>query len=141
MLTVRLVAETVAAHYGVPYREIISDRRPPKTCKARLAVYWLARQLTPHSSSTIGRALGKRDHSTVLHGCATVDARRMIDAAYAADLDQLVTDLSTLLPQPPTAEEIARRVFDGAYITKNEITVLAGAVLGLSGEQQRGKMT
>lgn len=144
MLTVRLIAEAAAAHYGVRYREIISMRRGADVCKARLAVYWLATQLTNHTLFDIGRALGDRDHTTVLRGRDTVVARRAADANYEVELQQLATDLLALdwaidrfgvtLPADLDAEAIAKRILatdrgaDSA--SHDDIVALASAVLG-----------
>lgn len=50
---------------------------------------WLARQATAASLPVIGRVLGGRDHTTVLHGVRTMDRLIASDPAWrkrAADL-------------------------------------------------------
>ena len=48
--------------------ELASERRHKPTCRARHIFYYVAREISPASLPTIGRACGNRDHSTVLHG-------------------------------------------------------------------------
>lgn len=58
--------------------------RVPAADERRQVAMWLLRQ-RQLSSVAIGRLLG-RDHSTVLHGCAVIEARRQVDASFAARL-------------------------------------------------------
>ena len=64
----------VADVTGVAGIDIRSQRRSEQTVKARQIVMWLARWFTSRSLPSIGRRMGGRDHSTVLHGVRKVDA-------------------------------------------------------------------
>jgi chromosomal replication initiator protein len=59
-----------------------------------LAMY-LARRLTGRSLDAIGAALGGRDHTTVMRGIRSVETRRQTDAAFAGDLENLVSEVSS----------------------------------------------
>lgn len=48
--------------------ELLSNRRHREVCLARQAIMYWASRLTPMSLPEIGRRLGGRDHTTVLHG-------------------------------------------------------------------------
>lgn len=58
--------------------DLVSPRRAGPVVRARMIFYALAKQLTPHSINSIGKACGGRDHSTVLHGigCTVSDPER-----------------------------------------------------------------
>lgn len=73
---------------GLPVTEILSDRRCTSTVKARHIVAWLARRFTHRSLKEIGRQLGKRDHTTLMHGLSRVD--------YAVSDIQLAAEPNTL---------------------------------------------
>mgnify|MGYP001565937791 CR=1 FL=1 len=83
----RAILWAVAGVTGIPSNEILSARRPRRAIPARFVMSWLARELTVNSYPRIGRAYC-RDHTSIMHGCKKVDARRedyqaMIDAVMA----------------------------------------------------------
>ena len=57
-----------AAVFGVTTVTLRSGQRDRLSVRARWAAMWLAQQLTDVSAIETGRALGQRDHTTVLHG-------------------------------------------------------------------------
>lgn len=66
-LRVRTITLVVCQYYGVSIVEVMSARRYAKIVRPRQVVMYLARELTVISLPQIGRALGGRDHTTVLH--------------------------------------------------------------------------
>jgi chromosomal replication initiator protein len=73
----RIMAET-AALYGVSVIDLKSERRDALTCRARQHCYWTMRHETTWSLPRIGKMMGGRDHSGVIHGVRRHQAR--IDA-------------------------------------------------------------
>jgi chromosomal replication initiator protein len=67
-LTPALVMNTVAAYFGLDPDEIKGNRRTKKIALARQIVMYLLREEGQLRFGIIGRELGGRDHSTVLHG-------------------------------------------------------------------------
>lgn len=57
---------------GVSVNDIKSPRRAKHVCNVRHAIMFLAKERTRLSLPTIGRMLGGKDHSTVLHGVKKV---------------------------------------------------------------------
>lgn len=68
----------VSLKHGITVLDLKSARRTKPICIARHEMFWLARNFTTCSLPQIGRAVGLRDHSTVLHGVRRHQAR--IDA-------------------------------------------------------------
>lgn len=62
--------------FGVSLMELRSERRNAQVADARQFVYYWACRLTPMSLGTIGRLVGGRDHTTVLHGKHAYVAKR-----------------------------------------------------------------
>lgn len=71
------IVEAAGAVYGVKPSAIASPyeldrtgrlRRPTKTAKARQVVMYIATTDLGLPTTTVGRLLGGRDHSTVIHG-------------------------------------------------------------------------
>lgn len=74
------VIKVVSKHFNMPDHEIMSDRRTKEIILARHTVYWLCKECTPMSYPRIGHWLGRRDHTTILHGVRVMQQR--IDAGH-----------------------------------------------------------
>ncbi len=68
MITHSLILEIVSEHFNVTPADITSKKRPKEIAYPRQIVMYLCRKLTDMSLPKIGEVLGKRDHTTVLHG-------------------------------------------------------------------------
>jgi chromosomal replication initiation ATPase DnaA len=64
----KTIIREVAEKHEVKVVDIISIRRDRKSCIARHEAMWRLKQETTMSFPQIGRRLGGRDHSTVIHG-------------------------------------------------------------------------
>ena len=67
-VTPQLIINVVAEHFGITSEEITSKRRNSEFVQPRQICMYLCRKLTAESLQNIGKALGKKDHTTVLHG-------------------------------------------------------------------------
>lgn len=67
----------------VPWTDIVSERRTRDVVIWRQALMAALRTLTVMSMPQIGRHLGGRDHTTVLHACRVVEAARQAGTAIA----------------------------------------------------------
>jgi len=65
---IKLLLRTVADHFSIPPEELINRKRDRKTALARHVVIYLMREGYNCSLTEIGRELGGRNHSTILHG-------------------------------------------------------------------------
>jgi len=61
---------------------------------------WLAKHLTGHSLSELGRKHGDRDHTTVLHAIRKINALIAEDAETKADAEYLLRSLGWDGPLP-----------------------------------------
>jgi len=77
-ITVEDIIEVVSGLSGVTRNDILSARRDAKSCLARHIAMYLAKKLTAHSFPGIGKLMGGKDHTTVLHGTRRIQA--MLDA-------------------------------------------------------------
>ncbi|SCW61576.1 dnaA protein helix-turn-helix [Sphingobium faniae] len=87
---VRDIIDTVAWWSGVPASDIIGPNRRWSYFRPRAAVCWLAIKIGGASTTTIGRVLGDRDHSTIIHAKRRADALRLIDPAFRRLTDRLL---------------------------------------------------
>ncbi len=67
-ITPKLIINVVAEHYGVNPEDITSKRRNSEFVQPRQVVMYLCRIMTEESFQNIGNILGKKDHTTVIHG-------------------------------------------------------------------------
>lgn len=73
--TARNIAKAVAKLHGVTYLDMISQRRHKDVAWARQHAMWEMRHRTKLSTPQIGKILGGRDHTTVLHGIRAHEKR------------------------------------------------------------------
>jgi chromosomal replication initiator protein len=93
MILPAAVLDAVAAQMGVTVGELTGPRRTRRIAGARQVAMQLLRRLTGLSLDEIGRHIGRRDHSTVLHGLERVQERM----AREPELRSLVTALEARL--------------------------------------------
>ena len=67
-ITPSLIINVVAEHFGVKVEDITSKRRNSEFVQPRQVVMYLCRELTDTSFADIGKMLGKKDHTTIIHG-------------------------------------------------------------------------
>lgn len=67
-ITPSLIIEVVAEHFGVSPEDITSKKRNSEFVQPRQVVMYLCRELIDTSLNNIGKLLGKKDHTTVIHG-------------------------------------------------------------------------
>lgn len=80
----REVAEYVAALHGLSFDDLASPRRSRPYARARQVAMHAIHSLCPHMSyPAIGRLLGNRDHTTILHGVQKIEDLVQIDPEIA----------------------------------------------------------
>lgn len=83
----RVVIEHVARHYGLTQAEITGESRRYIYARPRQVAMYLMREFCPHLSyPAIGRLLGGRDHTTVLHGVQRIEALMVVNADLMSDV-------------------------------------------------------
>lgn len=87
------VLAVVGAATGISPDELRSERRFASIVAARQVACWLMRKHTVLSLPQIGRALGGRDHSTILHAINRADHLRESDPVYCDLVDDLAAKL------------------------------------------------
>lgn len=91
--SVRLIVRTVAVYYRTNVTDILSHTRIAIIVRPRQVAMYLAKQLTLWGMPEIGRRIGGRDHTTVLHAHRKIASLRQTDS----ELDKQLTELTALL--------------------------------------------
>ena len=68
IISTEYIIDIVSEHYGVTVSDILSTRKSTEITFPRQVVMYLCRQMTAESAEEIGKAIGGRDHSTILYG-------------------------------------------------------------------------
>jgi len=87
------IMDAVASYYGVPLQGLTGKRRDKKTALARQVAMYLLREQNHSSLADIGRILGGRDHTTVLHGYDKIASEVSIDPELSNSLERIRQDL------------------------------------------------
>lgn len=83
----------VCDRYGVSGADVVSMKREASICRPRQVVMWLGRNVLKRTLPEIGRALGGRDHTTVISGVRKIDCLRESDPVLQQQLDDLAAAL------------------------------------------------
>lgn len=86
--------QLVAREFGLGRHEIVGQRRSAYVARPRQIIMWLAKETTTASLPMIGRALGNRDHTTIMHGIHQVERRRAESSEYRANTDEFLRRLA-----------------------------------------------
>lgn len=95
--SLHLLLRVVCRVSGLSKLDLTSQRRLHRVVRWRHIFMWLARHLTARSLPDIGRVLGGRDHTTILHGIRRIDAVHRQGGEAAEFLDQLRAQAKAVL--------------------------------------------
>ena len=88
-LTIDDILEKVCGHYNVSQQQVFSRSRKRDYVVVRQVSMYLAQKYTKMPASRIGQLIGNRDHSTVIHSCATVEQRLKCDKSFVEELNSI----------------------------------------------------
>jgi chromosomal replication initiator protein len=83
------ILDAAAQEFGVEREALLARDRRPTVATARQVAMYLARELTEHSLPEIGRGIGGRNHSTVLHAVNRISVAMRTDTAVRTAVDNL----------------------------------------------------
>ena len=88
-LTIDDIMETVGHHFNVTSSAITSRSRKHEFVVARQVLMYFAQKYTKMPASRIGKLVGGRDHSTVIHSCTQVEQRIKTDKSFSEEIQSL----------------------------------------------------
>ena len=67
-ITTQLIVSVVAEHFNISVEDILSKKKSKEIANPRQICMYLSRKYTDDSLQNIGKYIGNRDHTTVMHG-------------------------------------------------------------------------
>ncbi len=93
-ITPELIIEIIAEHFNITSHDIYSINKSRNIAYPRQVAMFLCRKLTDFSLSDIGKLLGNRDHTTVLHGIDKVEKNIKADPSMQNTIDVLTKKIN-----------------------------------------------
>ena len=88
-LTVDDILDKVCRHYGVTADDVFSKSRKREYVTVRQVSMFLAQKYTRMPAARIGKLIGGRDHSTVIHSCSQVEMRLKLDRNFYDEVSSI----------------------------------------------------
>lgn len=85
-LTIDDIMDSVCNHFNVSSAAVSSRSRKREYVVARQVSMYLAQKHTKMPASRIGKLVGGRDHSTVIHSCSQIERRLKTDKAFSEEI-------------------------------------------------------
>jgi chromosomal replication initiation ATPase DnaA len=104
------IIDACAERYGVSAVNIISAQRRKAFCHARQIAMYLCTILTTRSLPQIGRYIGDRDHTTVMHGRNRVQEMIEHNPEFAREIDDLKHTLLCKSDHTPSTSSVDKSV-------------------------------
>jgi len=88
------IIREVCAFYSFSKLDLLAHRRTRRVCQARQVAMYLCRVLTMRTLPEIGRLMGNRDHTTILHGFEKIASLRETDSNLDGEVKIILHRLS-----------------------------------------------
>lgn len=88
-LTIDDILDTVCNHFNVSPTAVNSKSRKHDLVVARQVSMYLAQKYTKMPASRIGKLVGGRDHSTVIHSCSQIEQRLKVDHLFSDEIQSI----------------------------------------------------
>lgn len=92
-VSIDLIIRTVAEHSYITVHDLMSNRRTHNIVMPRQVVMFLAKDMTLFSLPSIGRLMGGRDHTTILHAVRKVERIMRVDHQFAENVERLKAEI------------------------------------------------
>lgn len=87
------IVDDVCEYFKVDVEDVLGKSRKREFVHARQIAMYFSQTLAKVSVGRIGRLIGNRDHSTVMHGIAKVTAKMQADKTFAKEMKAIEKEL------------------------------------------------
>ncbi len=92
-LTVEMIIDEVARHFGLTGDDIRSSKRNSNISNARQIAIYAVREITNMSMNLIGEEFGGRDHSTIVYALKQIEKNMDKDPKLKATVDDIIKNI------------------------------------------------
>ena len=92
-ITPELILDTVAKHYNLKIADLKSDRRTNEVAYPRQVAMYILKELTDLSQTAIGKILGDKHYTTVIHGIRKIEGDIISNSKTHAAVNSILDDL------------------------------------------------
>ena len=92
-INVQQIVKAVSLIMKVKEKDIFGKGRSMEVAFARQVAMFISKKLINTSLANIGMQIGKRDHSTVIHACKTIEQKMKDDLSIKAIIDKIENNL------------------------------------------------
>lgn len=92
-ITPELILDTVAKHYNLKIADLRSDRRTNDIAYPRQVAMYILKELTDLSQTAIGKILGDKHYTTVIHGIRKIEGDLISNSKTHAAVNSILDDL------------------------------------------------
>jgi chromosomal replication initiator protein len=93
-ITPELIIDVIAEHYNITSSDIYSVNKSRNIAYPRQVAMYLCRKLTDYSLADIGKLMGNRDHTTILHGIDKVEKNIKSDQSMQNTIEVLMKKIN-----------------------------------------------
>ena len=93
-ITTELIINIVSEHFGISPDDIKGSKRTKEIAYPRQICMYLCRKMTEDSLQSIGNTLGKKDHTTIIHGEKKISDDLKKDESLQKTIDVLVKKIN-----------------------------------------------
>ncbi len=93
-VTPELIIEIVADHFGITPADILSKKRNAGIVYPRQIAMYLCRQMTTVPLQSIGKALGNKDHTTIMYGADKIAKEVITNEFTKSTVDILIKKIN-----------------------------------------------
>lgn len=94
VITPQYIIGIVAEHFSIAPEDIVSKRRNSELVQPRQICMYLCRHLTEESLQGIAQALGKKDHTTVIHGIEKITSEITVNEELKNRIDIIMKKIN-----------------------------------------------
>lgn len=92
-LTIEMITDEVARHFGVTSEDIRSSKRNSNISNARQIAVYAVREITSMPMNIIGKEFGGRDHSTIVYALKQIEKNMEKDPKLKATVDDIIKSI------------------------------------------------
>jgi chromosomal replication initiator protein len=88
-ITIQRIQEIACKYFNMEQSLILTSSRKREIVQVRQIIMYLSKKYTDNSLSHIGKVIGKKDHSTVLHACKTIKGLIDINKSFRTAVEEI----------------------------------------------------